>query len=126
MEAEDAALNENEPQLATADPPGGFLKEELLLSAKVERDDIYARQQGTVLTSTQGSEAVHSELTSQSNLDTLIVWTEPSTSLDIALSFQDADGCEDVWRFICDVQRHYAGLAQGQLWSAVHCVRAIS
>jgi protein phosphatase-4 regulatory subunit 3 len=30
---------------------GGFLKEELLLSAKVERDDIYARQQGELLRS---------------------------------------------------------------------------
>jgi protein phosphatase-4 regulatory subunit 3 len=29
-----------------AEGPGGFLKDELLLSAKVEKDDIYARQQG--------------------------------------------------------------------------------
>lgn len=39
-------------------------------------------------------------------VDTLIVWTEPSTGLDIALSFQDAEGCEDIWQFICEVQRH--------------------
>lgn len=38
--------------------------------------------------------------------DTLIVWTEPASKQDIALSFQDADGCEDIWQFICEVQRH--------------------
>lgn len=42
--------------------------------------------------------------------DTLIVWTEPQTQLDIALSFQDPDGCEDIWSFVCDVQRHLNNL----------------
>lgn len=28
---------------------------------------------------------------------TLIVWTDPKTSADIALSFQDGAGCEDLW-----------------------------
>jgi len=31
---------------APTEGEGGFLKEELLLSTKVEKDDIYARQQG--------------------------------------------------------------------------------
>nr|XP_019014382.1 uncharacterized protein I206_00464 [Kwoniella pini CBS 10737]OCF53163.1 hypothetical protein I206_00464 [Kwoniella pini CBS 10737] len=66
-----------------AEAPGGFLKEELLLSARVEKEDIYGKQQ-----------------------DTLIVWTEPATGLDMALSFQDPEGCEDIWQFICEVQRH--------------------
>ncbi|WWC85689.1 uncharacterized protein L201_000555 [Kwoniella dendrophila CBS 6074] len=66
-----------------AESPGGFLKEELLLSARVEKEDIYGKQQ-----------------------DTLIVWTEPATGLDMALSFQDPEGCEDIWQFICEVQRH--------------------
>lgn len=39
-------------------------------------------------------------------VDTLIVWTDPESKLDIALSFQDADGCEDTWQFICEVQKH--------------------
>ena len=43
-------------------------------------------------------------------VDTLIVWTEPGTQLDIALSFQDADGCTDVWHFISQVQRHLNNL----------------
>lgn len=42
--------------------------------------------------------------------DTLIVWTEPTTNLDIALSFQDAEGCEDIWQFIGEVQRHLNNL----------------
>jgi len=42
--------------------------------------------------------------------DTLIVWTEPGTSLDIALSFQDCEGCEDIWQFIAEVQRHLNNL----------------
>ncbi|EIW73149.1 hypothetical protein TREMEDRAFT_24823, partial [Tremella mesenterica DSM 1558] len=68
--------------------PGGFVKDdEFLLTARVEKEDIYSRQQ-----------------------DTLIVWTEPESNLDIALSFQDAEGCEDIWQFICDVQKHLNGL----------------
>lgn len=30
-------------------------------------------------------------------LDTLIVWTEPVTSVDMALSFQEAEGCIAIW-----------------------------
>ncbi|WVQ85221.1 hypothetical protein IAT38_007386 [Cryptococcus sp. DSM 104549] len=75
VEAEDPAGEDK-------DGPGGFLKEELLLSTQVEKDDIYGKQQ-----------------------DTLIVWTEPG-GLDIALSFQDADGCEDTWQFIVEVRKH--------------------
>ena len=37
--------------------------------------------------------------------DTLIVWTEPD-GVDYALSFQDPDGCLEVWQFILEVQRH--------------------
>jgi protein phosphatase-4 regulatory subunit 3 len=35
----------------------------------------------------------------------LIVWTEPDGA-DYALSFQDADGCGEVWNFILEVQHH--------------------
>lgn len=38
-------------------------------------------------------------------LDTLIVWTEPDGT-DYALSFQDSEGCGEVWEFISEVQRH--------------------
>jgi hypothetical protein len=42
------------------------------------------------------------------SLDTLIVWTEPD-GVDYALSFQDPDGCSEVWNFILEVQRHLNG-----------------
>lgn len=31
------------------------------------------------------------------HIETLIVWTEPSTMIDMALSFQEADGCAQIW-----------------------------
>ena len=37
--------------------------------------------------------------------ETLIVWTEPD-GVDYALSFQDPEGCAEVWQFIEEVQRH--------------------
>ena len=37
--------------------------------------------------------------------DTLIVWTEPD-GVDYALSFQEPEGCAEVWNFIQEVQRH--------------------
>jgi len=37
--------------------------------------------------------------------DTLIVWTEPD-GIDYALSFQDPEGCSEVWNFIAEVQQH--------------------
>lgn len=53
----------------------------ILLETRISRDDGYQRQQ-----------------------DTLIVWTEPS-GIDMALSFQEADGCAQIWEFITDIQQ---------------------
>ncbi|KAF8076723.1 component of IIS longevity pathway SMK-1-domain-containing protein [Lyophyllum atratum] len=58
---------------------------EIILSTVIRSNDVYQRQQ-----------------------DTLIVWTEPD-GVDYALSFQDPEGCSEVWNFICDVQRHMNG-----------------
>ncbi|KAF9478406.1 DUF625-domain-containing protein [Pholiota conissans] len=55
---------------------------EIILSTAIRSNDVYQRQQ-----------------------DTLIVWTEPD-GVDYALSFQDPDGCMEVWNFIIEVQRH--------------------
>jgi protein phosphatase-4 regulatory subunit 3 len=101
-DSQDLALLVVEAEDITGDKDGegGFLKDELLLSTKVEKEDIYARQQGGSLVKIQRS--LRSWLTVP---DTLIVWTEPN-GLDVALSFQDADGCEDIWNFILEVQRH--------------------
>lgn len=45
----------------------------------------------------------------QKQQETLIVWTEPSTGIDMALSFQEADGCAQIWKFVNDVQRTLHG-----------------
>ncbi|KAI1828689.1 DUF625-domain-containing protein [Xylaria intraflava] len=39
--------------------------------------------------------------------ETLIVWTEPSNGVDMALSFQEAEGCAIIWKFINTIQQQY-------------------
>ncbi|KAH8096612.1 component of IIS longevity pathway SMK-1-domain-containing protein [Cristinia sonorae] len=58
--------------------------DQIILTTSIKPTDVYQRQQ-----------------------DTLIVWTEPD-GVDYALSFQDPDGCAEVWNFIQEVQRHMA------------------
>lgn len=41
----------------------------------------------------------------QKQQDTLIVWTEPTTNIDMALSFQESDGCATIWKFISNIQQ---------------------
>ncbi|KAJ1308580.1 hypothetical protein OPQ81_004279 [Rhizoctonia solani] len=63
-----------------------------LLRCEIQVQDVYQRQQGE-----QGDLG-----------QTLIVWTEPDGT-DFALSFQDLDGCGEIWDFIQEVQRHLRG-----------------
>lgn len=63
---------------------------EILLRSKIVRDDVYQKQQ-----------------------DTLIVWTEPN-GVDMALSFQEAEGCAEVWEFLGQVQTHLISIAGGE------------
>ncbi|KAL1892229.1 Platinum sensitivity protein [Sporothrix stenoceras] len=51
---------------------------------------------------------IHHEDGFQRQQDTLIVWTEPTTGLDMALSFQEAEGCLMIWNFISEVQQSIA------------------
>ncbi|KAL4967545.1 component of IIS longevity pathway SMK-1-domain-containing protein [Aspergillus stella-maris] len=46
----------------------------------------------------------------QKQQDTLIVWTEPNQT-DMALSFQEAEGCAVIWNFVNSVQQHLLSLA---------------
>ncbi|KAI9691730.1 MAG: Platinum sensitivity protein [Bathelium mastoideum] len=57
-----------------------------LLETKIQKDDGYQKQQ-----------------------DTLIVWTEPN-GVDMALSFQEAEGCAAIWEFVSDTQQRFTGL----------------
>ena len=36
--------------------------------------------------------------------DTILSWNEPETGLDYALSFQEPDGCTELWEQICSLQ----------------------
>ena len=54
----------------------------MLLETRIIKDDSYQKQQ-----------------------ETLIVWTEPNGT-DMALSFQEADGCSTIWDFLSQVQLH--------------------
>ncbi|KAG7097393.1 hypothetical protein E1B28_004743 [Marasmius oreades] len=85
------------------DSPDGTC--EALLTARSEKNF-----QEVILTTTIRSTDVY-----QRQQDTLIVWTEPD-GIDYALSFQDKEGCAEVWNFIVDVQRHMnTGEEQGSI-----------
>ncbi|KUL86288.1 hypothetical protein ZTR_08578 [Talaromyces verruculosus] len=46
----------------------------------------------------------------QKQQDTLIVWTE-TNGTDMALSFQEADGCAAIWEYVSSVRDHLIALA---------------
>lgn len=56
-------------------------EEHILLKSKIVREDLYQIQQKT-----------------------LIVWQE-SDGTDVALSFQEAEGCDEIWNFLSDVRK---------------------
>lgn len=53
-----------------------------LLVHRISADDIYRRQE-----------------------DTIVSWTDPEVATDLALSFQETMGCTFIWDQICSVQR---------------------
>lgn len=61
--------------------------ERALLETRITKDDGYQKQQ-----------------------ETLIVWTE-ANGVDMALSFQEAEGCSSIWEFVSDVQSRLAALS---------------
>ncbi|CEJ60046.1 Putative DUF625 domain protein [Penicillium brasilianum] len=76
----------------TGDVPRIYVESEdepnrVLLETKITKDDGYQKQQ-----------------------ETLIVWTEQSGT-DMALSFQEAEGCAVIWEFVNSVQQHLLSLA---------------
>eukprot|EP00727_Mastigamoeba_balamuthi_P006325 m51a1_g2312 putative protein (799) ;mRNA; r:469845-473222 len=58
----------------------------ILINTKVFAEDIYQRQQ-----------------------ETLIVWCDPETQEDLALSFQELGGCREIWDLIVDYQARRGG-----------------
>lgn len=66
-----------------------------LLETKITRDDGYQKQQG--MGQSPGYIAISGKrLSINRGADTLIVWTE-TNGIDMALSFQEADGCSAIW-----------------------------
>ncbi len=78
---------------------------EVLLCTSIVREEIFQRQQGA---SRLSSLCRWDELTDsyQSLVETLIVWTDPDGK-DMALSFQESEGCNEIWEFLCEVQKHF-------------------
>uniref|UniRef100_M4DVU1 Serine/threonine-protein phosphatase 4 regulatory subunit 3-like central domain-containing protein n=1 Tax=Brassica campestris TaxID=3711 RepID=M4DVU1_BRACM len=62
---------------------------ETLLVHRISTDDIYRKQE-----------------------DTIISWREPEGSTELALSFQETAGCSHIWNHICTMQRnlHFSSL----------------
>ncbi|TVY24469.1 Uncharacterized protein LHYA1_G007242 [Lachnellula hyalina] len=64
----------------------------VLLETKILREDGFQKQQGTF---------------TRVDRYTLIVWTEPATGIDMALSFQEAEGCAVIWKFVNTIQQSF-------------------
>lgn len=64
-----------------------------LLETKIYKNDIYQVQQGSCRINIE----TRLFLFCISTTDTLIVWTDPETDTDLALSFQEAAGCKEIW-----------------------------
>ncbi|KAK9435369.1 suppressor of Mek1 [Metarhizium brunneum] len=62
----------------------------LLLETKIQKEDGFQKQQ-----------------------ETLIVWQEPGSGVDMALSFQEAEGCALIWRFVSNVQQTFQNTIAG-------------
>ncbi|KAK7413690.1 Platinum sensitivity protein [Neonectria punicea] len=76
--------------------------ERLLLETKIQREDGFQKQQGM-------SKPPYSPRLSNLTLsaETLIVWQEPGSGVDMALSFQEPEGCAMIWRFVSSVQQSF-------------------
>lgn len=55
--------------------------DQLILEAPISMEDIYQRQG-----------------------ETIISWNDPAIGMDLALSFQEAENCQQVWEELCNVQ----------------------
>ena len=84
-----------------------------LLQARVLMEDIYQRQQGgwplqqptaPLHQPAAAPLAPRAERAGKLCADTIVSWNEPETGVDYALSFQDPDGCTELWEQICSLQ----------------------
>lgn len=72
----------------------------VLLETRIHKEDGFQKQQGTSRPEVSEDTLLRTrQLTNPT--ETLIVWTEPQTMIDMALSFQEADGCAHIWFVSC-------------------------
>ncbi|POR31452.1 Uncharacterized protein TPAR_08335 [Tolypocladium paradoxum] len=76
--------------------------ERLLLETRIHKEDGFQKQQGKSHTQVP---ALPRLLANLESIDTLIVWQEPGSGVDMALSFQEAEGCALIWRFVSNIQQ---------------------
>jgi len=81
-------VQENQPKEPRVIVESEDHPDRLLLETKIVKDDGFQKQQ-----------------------DTLIVWTE--NNVDMALSFQEAEGCAMIWKFIDGVQQTFHNVLGG-------------
>ncbi|KAK9447008.1 component of IIS longevity pathway SMK-1-domain-containing protein [Limtongia smithiae] len=74
---------------------GEFINDDAYIFVKSEEDG------GKYLLETK----IFKHVQYQKQQETLIVWTDPDET-DLALSFQESDGCATIWDFVTDVQKH--------------------
>ncbi|KAF2214031.1 hypothetical protein CERZMDRAFT_38458 [Cercospora zeae-maydis SCOH1-5] len=88
----------------------GFCEGKLVSPAGAQTEDLDAR---VIVTSEEEPERVLLETRIakddgyQKQQETLIVWTE-SNGVDMALSFQEAEGCAHIWQFVSEIQGRLA------------------
>ncbi|KAM0472000.1 hypothetical protein ACHAPX_008947 [Trichoderma viride] len=71
--------------------------ERLLLETTIQKQDGFQKQQGKralVISRISGGDDMS---TNVGATETLIVWQEPGSGVDMALSFQEAEGCAMIW-----------------------------
>ncbi|KAF2763504.1 DUF625-domain-containing protein [Pseudovirgaria hyperparasitica] len=78
----------------------------VLLETKITKDDGYQKQQGK---NTYSARITKTHPLTRFSADTLIVWTEQNGT-DMALSFQEAEGCGQIWEFVSQEQQRLAQL----------------
>jgi protein phosphatase-4 regulatory subunit 3 len=86
--AQNEATRQEEPRVLVQSEDHS---DRMLLETRICKEDGFQKQQGTFVSHHISSPRLIS------SLETLIVWTEPSNSTDMALSFQEAEGCSIIW-----------------------------
>lgn len=69
----------------------------MLLETKIHNGDGFQKQQGTLRPAMSPFRLESHVCILTSPAETLIVWTEPQTQVDMALSFQEPEGCATIW-----------------------------